>query len=774
MGSQQVGHRETEQPLAYQQLQERIARIPQHIFYLAIAGVALAFSHAPYHPRAVLELWLALLILQLIYRFVVWIGFRWYGKPRRYRLWDLLSFLGSFANVVLWAFAVPLFNRADEPATIYLNGLFIIAIATGGILSVKTDSRLVVIYPLFLLGSLDLWLWLHGPDYYVLATLVLLFLSFITLAGMRLHREYQQSVLQAERMEHLLQEQKQRESYLRKLLDRLPVGVMHYDRQFRITSCNPAYTRLFQCEEEDLVGLNVLQLKDQRPVEVFRQAGEGQEGVFEGEYCPTTGPVERMYVRTRVVPLQDEQERFIGAVCTVEDLTDERKKEQQIRNMAYYDPLTGLPNRKLLFERLTQLLALYRRHPQQGALLYLDLDNFKNINDQYGHSVGDALLVEVVRRIRSRLREEDTLARMGGDEFVILLPDSGNERLDNFIQQVNRVSDRIHAALTRPIRIQHYELQTGASIGVVGLDPEVDAQELLRRADLAMYRAKALGRGRTQIYEEQLDREAQERRRLEQDLRHALGRNELELYYQPIVNAAGQCVGAEGLLRWIHPELGFISPERFIAVAEDTGLIGELGRWVLEAGIEQLSLWQRDAGIGLQYLSLNVSPRELEEPGYVAHLAELLARYRIRPGVLKLELTESVHLKPDSTAARSLRYISELGVDLLMDDFGTGYSSLEYLTLYPFSGLKVDRLFVDKLLDSLNGHMLVAAMVAIARQFGMRVIAEGVETLETLDTLVSMESNIHYQGYLCSPPLPVEEFEQRLLEGGMPASRLLR
>ncbi len=751
--------------LAYGQLEERIQRIPPNVVYLLVAGLAFVYAQRDYHPQRLLEAWLAILILHLIYRMVVWWLFRWHGRIEHLHRWDLLSFSGSALNVLIWAATVPLFCREDMPATVSTTGLFLIAISSGGILTVKTDRRLVLGYSAFLLGSYDFWLWTHlEAGYAPLAGMLLIYLAFVTLAGIRLNRQHLDAMENQAKLEKSLADGKQQETYLKTLLNRVPVGIMKFDPHYRITDCNPAYARLFRVTEQELIGMNILQIRDTRPLRVFKEALAGKEGVYEGEYMPTTGPVERMFIRIRIVPFVDDNGQVKEALCTVEDFTEAWQKEQQIRNMAFYDELTGMPNRKLLSERLAQLISLYRRRPQPGALFYLDLDNFKDINDQHGHWLGDRVLVEAVRRIRSVLREEDTLARMGGDEFVILLPGISRDA-NTLLQQVETISNRIHQALREPMEIEGRLLHTDASIGVVSLEPDVNEEELLRRADLAMYRAKEQGRGRTQFYDQKLDEQARERRSLQQDLRTALEHNELELYYQPILDMQGRIVAAEGLLRWHHPQRGMVPPDRFISIAEELGIIEELGHWVLETGCAQLAMWQGNPAINLQYLSLNASPRELASDAYVQHLASLLARHRLSSGMLKLEITESVLLRPESEEVQRLKQITELGVELFMDDFGTGYASLEYMSRYPFSGMKIDRVFVNRLLDDLNSHMLVAAMLAIAEQFGYRVVLEGVETADILHVLRRMAPHSYFQGYLCSPPLPLEEFEQLVGRG---------
>ena len=434
------------------------------------------------------------------------------------------------------------------------------------------------------------------------------------------------------------------------------------------------------------------------------------------------------------------------------DVTERRDFETRLAHQAFHDALTGLPNRALFLDRLGHALARSDRHRRAVAVLFLDLDRFKVVNDSLGHEAGDRLLVATASRLRACLRPSDTLARFGGDEFTVLLEDIGGAR------DAAAVAERITAALGGAMTIGDQELVVTASIGIaLGTAGSVVPGDLLRHADIALYRAKGEGKARYAVFDTAMHEQARARLALEGDLRRALAQGELELHYQPQVSlATGQIVGVEALARWQHPARGMIAPAQFLPLAEEIGLMVPLGQWVLAAACRQAQEWRArwQAAAELR-LAVNLSAPEFREPHLVARVAEVLTRTGFPPHLLELELTESALLGDAPATADTLRALRRLGVRLALDDFGTGYSSLSYLRRFRADTLKIDRSFVAGLATTPEQQAIVAAIGALAHALGLGVTAEGVETAEQVERLRSLGCDLG-QGYYFARPLPPE------------------
>lgn len=434
---------------------------------------------------------------------------------------------------------------------------------------------------------------------------------------------------------------------------------------------------------------------------------------------------------------------------TVEERTAElRDAHARAQHLADHDALTGLPNRRLLEDRLTQALALSQRNGKQTAVMFVDLDRFKAINDSLGHAVGDALLREVSLRLVNQLRLGDTICRMGGDEFVVVLPEVKRS------SDVAQVAQKVIEQLSLPMQIEGRELVVTASIGIAVFPEDgSDAQTLIRNADAAMYHSKELGRANYQFFTEQMNQAASRRVALESDLRRALGKGELRLHYQPIIEAgSGRIAGHEALVRWQHPERGLVMPGEFIQLAEETGLILRIGEWVLREACR----WAAAQAVGgTRQVSVNLSPRQFNDPRLAELVAQALAETGLPPALLELEITESTAMQQTDATLGALERLKTLGVSISIDDFGTGYSSLAYLKRFSVDKLKIDRSFVADAPGDKEQSAIVATIVALARALGIKVTAEGVETGAQRDFLVGCGCDF-LQGYLIGRPADAE------------------
>jgi diguanylate cyclase (GGDEF)-like protein len=479
------------------------------------------------------------------------------------------------------------------------------------------------------------------------------------------------------------------------------------------------------------------------------------EGRWEGEVWNRRKNGEIFPVWQIISVVHDKNDKVAEYVSLFIDITQKKRSEAEIVYRANYDALTGLPNRNLLSERLGQAIKQARRESSSVAVMFVDLDFFKQVNDTLGHAIGDRLLQSVAERMRLCVRETDTIARLGGDEFVVLLADIESSAAAGV------VAEKIISEMVTPFKLDGHEIHIGASIGITLFpDDGTDVETLFRNADLAMYRAKNAGRNNAQFFEITLTTEALERRSLENDLRGALGRGEFHLNYQPVIKLAdGTVVGAEALLRWRHPQKGEIGPDQFVPVAEETGLIREIGAWVFAEGCRQLAAWQA-AGHTLT-LAINVSVRQLPEDLSVRHILTVIGQYNLTPRQIILEITEGV-LLTDSPGMRDwFLDAGAAGLQLAIDDFGTGYSSLAYLKRFPVHHVKIDKSFVRDMATDSADRALVDAILAMAHSLGLSVVAEGVETVEQAELLRDRACELA-QGYHYSRPITAEAFTDLL------------
>jgi diguanylate cyclase (GGDEF)-like protein/PAS domain S-box-containing protein len=464
-------------------------------------------------------------------------------------------------------------------------------------------------------------------------------------------------------------------------------------------------------------------------------------------------------------PERDASGRVVRLAGLLQDITERKRAESEINSLAFYDSLTGLQNRRLLMDRLYQAVASSTRHEHYGALLFIDLDNFKTVNDTLGHDIGDLLLQEVAQRLISCLRGLDNIGRLGGDEFVVMLENLSSD-VTEAATEVELIAEKILALLNQPYQLKNKPLHITPSIGVTLFANYQDSTErLLKQADLAMYQAKAAGRNTIRFFDQAMQTIVMQRAALERDLREALVQERFVLYFQPQVNHDGSLTGAEVLVRWQDLSRGLVTPGEFIPMAEDTGLILPLGRWVLKTACTQLAHWSARPETAHLTLSVNVSSRELIFPGFVEEVLVLLKETAANPHRLKLELTESLLVNDVEDVIAKMLALQAHGVGFSLDDFGTGYSSLSYLKRLPLEQLKIDQSFVRDILSDPGDAAIARMVVALAQNLGLAVIAEGVETLEQHAYLYEIGCRA-FQGYLFGRPMPIEDFEQSFTSWG--------
>jgi diguanylate cyclase (GGDEF)-like protein/PAS domain S-box-containing protein len=531
-----------------------------------------------------------------------------------------------------------------------------------------------------------------------------------------------------------------------------------------ILRVNKAFTRTTGYTAEEAVGQTPRLLKSGRHnADFYRAMWETihRTGTWQGEIWDRrkNGEIFPEWLTISAVKTDDGVvTHYVGSHI---DITERKAAEEKIQHLAFFDHLTDLPNRLLLLDRLQQALVSSVRSSRKGALLFIDLDNFKNLNDTLGHDMGDLLLKQVTERLESCIHEGDTVARLGGDEFMVMLLDLSDQALET-AALAEEIGEKILAVLSQPYQLDKNTYRSTASIGVTLFSGNQQAtDELMKQADIAMYQAKKAGRNTLRFFDLQMQENISARVSLEDELQNALEFQQFHLYYQIQVDSAHRPLGAEALIRWIHPVRGLVSPAQFIPLAEETGLILPIGLWVLEAACAQLKAWQHDALTRELTLAVNVSARQFRQADFVAQLQAVVRKFAINPKQLKLELTESLLQENIEETIAAMNALNEIGVQFSLDDFGTGYSSLQYLKRLPLDQIKIDQSFVRDIGIDSSDKAVVRAIIALAQSLSVNVIAEGVETEEQRKLLLQKGCTL-YQGYFFGRPIPIEQFEALL------------
>lgn len=538
-------------------------------------------------------------------------------------------------------------------------------------------------------------------------------------------------------------------------------GMFVTNTDWVILRVNHAFTEITGYTEQEAVGQTPLLLTSSRHDALFYSDMTDEiarNGTWQGEVWDQRKSGEVFPAWLILTAVKTDEGTVTHYVATLSDITSRKAAEEQIKNLAFYDPLTGLPNRRLLVDRLVQAMAAGSRHQLKGALLFIDLDNFKTLNDTLGHDKGDLLLQQVASRLSTCTREGDTVARLGGDEFVVMLEDL-SENVIEAVTQAETVGEKILSSLTQIYQLDSYAHQSTASIGITLFGEQQEGiDEPLKRADMAMYQAKSAGRNTLRFFDPQMQAVVTSRAALEVGLREALIKQQFILYYQAQVKGESELTGVEALVRWKHPQRGMVAPAEFIPLAEETGLILPLGHWVLHSACTQLALWASRPEMAHLTIAVNVSARQFYQRDFVDQVLAVLASTGANPQRLKLELTESLLVSNVEDVIAKMRALKQKGVGFSLDDFGTGYSSLSYLKRLPLDQLKIDQGFVRDILIDPNDAAIAKMVVALADSLGLAVIAEGVEN-EAQRLFLANQGCHAYQGYLFSRPLPLDEFE---------------
>jgi diguanylate cyclase (GGDEF)-like protein/PAS domain S-box-containing protein len=729
-----------------------------------IASVTVLFVVLYGHVQStILGTWYFLIVAVSIFRFITHKAYKKNREKLTYRQWKVIFYAGAFVTAILLGITPSIFFVADEPVYQMMLLIILAGITAGGTASLASMEGVLQFYLTVILVPLMLqMIWQDTLVYHTLAFLIFSYLVVLFSSAKIFYKNYLDAVITKkmykEENEKLLLSQER----FGAVFKQAPLGIFTYDKNLVIQEANEEFLEFLEAPRDSLIGLDLHQLPDDRVFSAISVITQGIEGFYEGEYT-TKYKKKDLWITLHSSPLMDKDGSVIGGIGIVADITQRMLTQIKFEHQAKHDTLTNIPNRIFLLEKITVEISRYKRHGRLFAVLFLDLDHFKNINDSLGHGVGDEVLVKISQRFSMVLREEDTLARLGGDEFVVLLPDLDSDE-NSAAMKAEAIAQKIHATLMSPVAIKQHVLNISSSIGVALIGDKESVEDVIKHADIAMYEAKNAGRNTTKFYKAKMDEWISRRVQIENGLRSALKNDEFEIYYQAIVEfATCNIIGAEALLRWNTKEIENVYPDEFIPIAEESGLIFEIGAWVLKNALKQFVAWQEKLknSVSLEKIAVNISAYQFGNSRCIDQIGMVIQESEIKPECLDLELVESALVANTDNVRSKMQELRDLGVGISIDDFGTGYSSLSYLKKLPFTKLKIDKSFTMDIQDDIDDKELISAILAIAETFNFKVVAEGVETLEQYQFL--KERNCQYmQGYLCSKPLPASAFEELL------------
>ncbi len=757
-----------------QQLKLVADAMPTSLIAILINGTLLAALQSSVLATELVAGWYLAVLLVSASRYM---GYRRYlaesPEERNPIYWGNLFFFGTVLSAVVWGSAAYfLFPLDSQPHQLFLT--FVLAgMVTGAVTTLSSINLYFQSFAMLALLPLAArFVQLGETIDLAMAGMIVLFLVMVSSSAVRSHRTILHSLKLAYEHERAHEALDEAGEQNRLLLESAAEGIFGVDINGNTTFVNPSAAAILGYEPHEMLN---------KPMHKLIHHHRADGSPYPVEECPMSNTLRtgnHNFINDEVLWHKDghsipveyhstpilKSGEVVGVVITFSDISQRIEAESQLEYQAYYDALTGLANRRLLLDRLEQALTLSRRHRHMGGLLLLDLDNFKTINDSLGHAVGDELLIIVAERLKKAIRTEDTVARMGGDDFVILLAEVDDDP-DRTAKAVQEIADKCRETLSRPFAVQGRELHVTSSIGAV-LFPmgEETADDLLKQADTAMYRAKEGGRDTIQFFLPSMQQAVEQRMHLYNDLRLALKQDQFELHYQPQYNRKAEIIGAEALLRWSHPVRGMVSPAEFIPLAEESGLILPIGEWVLMSACRLVKQLESEGdGHALPTLAVNVSPRQFQQPDFVQQVERALQQTGVDGSRIELELTEGILVHNVDETIAKMEALRQLGITFSIDDFGTGYSSLTYLQRLPLHKLKVDQSFVRNLDESNRGAVLAETIIDMGTHLNLEVIAEGVETDEQFHTLCKMGCE-QFQGYLFSRPVE-EETLRRLLMG---------
>ncbi len=658
---------------------------------------------------------------------------------------------------VLFAFLIALFVSSLSILFLYdldlSSQLFIVvvtmALSSGATTAFPTNYRLGIMYLVVTLSPLLLYLALLHYNYLFL--IVALYL--VGLVGVIL-RNYEHEVEFSE----LRSEKK----ILHHVFEEAPYGIFMFDKQLKVVECNNIFLHLIGMPKDDVIGFDIQNIPDKRPLNALKETLTSGTQYYKGTYTSVVG--NEFWIDMKIFPYNNKAHETIGGIALIKDETKEHQIQKELQYVAEHDVLTGLLNRRGFYAKMEEFLSCEGHKTQYSLLFYLDLDQFKGINDSLGHSVGDAVLVTVANRLTYALDHRSQISRLGGDEFILTIPNVA-DNLDTSKAQSSLYAEKIQEIFADPFLIEDLHLRITASIGIIVIEPQNNnIEEIIRHADLTMYQAKK-SEGHISYYNEALDEKQKELFSLQHDLAYAVEEGQLKIFFQPIVTMKDEILrSAEALIRWEHPEKGLLFPDAFIPLAIKAGLLSKITWWILNNICEEISKWKKENLWDMDYVSINVNSQQLIEENFAIEFLATLKKYDLETKDIIVEITERSLIDNFENTQEVISALRKEGVRCAIDDFGVGYSSLSYLKRLSFHTLKIDREFVKDIVGNPKELLLASTILQIGRQFDYNIVIEGIENKEQKELLLGLDEDLSYQGFYFSKPLHADLFRERYLK----------
>nr|WP_321265768.1 EAL domain-containing protein [uncultured Sulfurimonas sp.] len=725
-------------------------------FFIAVITIVIAFWHTT--NQTFLIIWSCLITVFLILRTILAKSFLKDSSKVPLDIIEKRFNLYIIIYIIIFTIGLLVIVPKNMPFHQAFLSMIIAGLASGSVMSLSVFNNLIRNYLIILIVPFTFIIYIQNTQLHTLITiLMILFLILLMIFSRRYHTDLINVIKSKILIEDAKKELKKSQNHFSTIFEQAPVGIFTYNNELIIQELNQELVSILDVEYEKLKHLDMKTLPDQVILPALSSALKGKKGFYEGTYHTKISDKD-IWISMQTVPIYDKDENIEGGLAITADITQRVMSEQKIRHQAFCDSLTGLGNRITFNKCLEQQIENLSRHHRFGAVLFIDFDHFKTINDSLGHHIGDTILKIFATRVSSIVRKEDAFARLGGDEFVILL----SELSDNEMQATRlayQIAENLHTLMKKPIEVEEHTLHITISIGVILIgSKETNINNILKNADIAMYEAKSAGRNTTRFFEKEMSHKIEKQLILNNELREAIKHDQFELYYQPIVDTkSSKIITCEALIRWNHPTRGLIFPDSFIPYAEDCGLIIFIGEWVIQrACIDYKKL-------NLKTIAINISSKQFNQENFVKNILKTTKDYSVHPSSFKLELTESAAIDNFSATIKKMNILKSYGFSIAMDDFGTGYSSLSYLKNLPFDFLKIDRSFIQNILNNKDDASLVKTILNISKQFKFAVIAEGVETQEHVNFLKEHQCE-YYQGYVISKAIPLEQFKKLLTE----------